>query len=500
MTLAKTRLAYRDLPDFFYSDIEASSALNYQRWASNPALADAIGLPKNWLESESALKVLSGQQTLSGDKPLAMAYAGHQFGHWSGLLGDGRASLVGDIVDSLGVYHELHLKGSGPTPYSRRGDGKATLGSAIREYLVSESLHALGIPTTRALSILTTGENIMRNDAEPGAILCRSAKSHIRVGTFQLAAASQAPVSQAPASQDNGHIKALADFTIERLYPDAPASGPERYLHLLRQAIAGQVTLISKWMGFGFIHGVMNTDNALLSGETIDYGPCAFMDAFHPGKVFSSIDRNGRYAWNRQPEIANWNMVRLAESLLPLLGDTQEAQSQNAERELEQFSPKFIETFNVIMARKFGLAVEAFSGGEFLGDTFGLMTNAQVDYTLFFRRLTQIAGGQSPEAFLKLFEIRADGEAWLEMWKTLADDNGGDKTERLSGMRTSNPIIIARNHRVEAAISAANNGNMEVFEILLKAITNPFAERDEFAQYETPPDANEVVRQTYCGT
>ena len=490
MTLSETHLGYRDLPDFFYSDVYASSELDYKVWFYNSELAQDLNLPKDWESSAAGLKVLSGQQTLSGEKPLAMAYAAHQFGQWAGLLGDGRASLVGDILDVSGIQKELHLKGSGQTPYSRRGDGKATLGSALREFIVSESMNALGVPTTRALSILTTGENIIRDGAEPAAILCRSAKSHVRFGTFQLAAASQ----------DSAHLKALADFTIDRLFPNAPPSGPKRYLHLLSEAIQGQVDLISKWMGYGFIHGVMNTDNALISGETIDYGPCAFIDNFHPGKVFSSIDRNGRYAWNRQPEIANWNMVRLAESLLPLLGESEESQGLNAEQELGQFTPKFVKSFNVVMARKFGLTVEAIENSEFLSDTFQVMTTARVDFTLFFRHLTQVAEGQTPETFIALFESPSEGKSWLEKWEGAMEMSEISAEDRTAVMRAANPIYIARNHRVEEAIAAANNGDMDIFKKLYKAVIDPFTERDEFAEYEIPPRPDEIVSQTFCGT
>lgn len=490
MILSETYLNYRDLPKSFYSDVQASSELDYQIWHANLELAQDLNLSKDWVESEEGLKVLSGQQTLSGDKPIAMAYAAHQFGHWAGLLGDGRASLVGDIADISGLQKELHLKGSGQTPYSRRGDGKATLGSTLREYIVSESMHALGVPTTRSLSIVTTGESIIRNGAEPAAILCRSAKSHIRVGTFQLAAASG----------DSAHLKALADFTIDRLFPNAPTSGPERYLHLLRKAIEGQVNLISKWMGYGFIHGVMNTDNALISGETIDYGPCAFMDEFHPGKVFSSIDRNGRYAWNRQPEIANWNMVRLAESLLPLLSDSEETSAQLAQQELAHFTPNFVRAFNAVMARKLGLSNSAMEDSEALETTFQAMMTGKVDFTLFFRRLTQIAEGQSPEKLISLFETRSAGKAWLEFWDDLVAGSEMSAENRIAVMRSANPIYIARNHRVEEAIAAANNGDMKVFKKLLSAVITPFRERDELAEFENPPSKDEIVSQTFCGT
>lgn len=483
-------LSYRQLPAFFYRDVDGAEFETPEAVAINFPLGKSLGLTSDWLTSKAGQDVLSGRSAIGGGSALAMTYGGHQFGHWSGMLGDGRARLVGEVQDAEGAVHELHLKGAGLTPFSRGGDGKATLGSAIREYIVSEAMAALGVPTTRALSVVTTGETIIRKGAEPAAILCRSARSHIRVGTFQIAAAAG----------DNGDVKALADFAIDRLYPDAPAEGPARYSHFLRQVIASQARLIATWMGFGFIHGVMNTDNATISGETIDYGPCAFMDEFHPGKVFSSIDRNGRYAWNKQPEMAHWNMVRLAESLLLLLGETAEEQQSAAEVELDRFAPAFSENLNRVMVRKLGVQDSVLSSSDFLAVTIEAMTVGHVDYTLFFRALTRLANGGDADALLSEFSDIEKGAAWLESWKAITEFDGRLSAPIVAQMRQANPIYIPRNHRVEDAIADANTGNLGSFKTLMEVVTQPFTERAEFAEYENPPRPDEIVRQTFCGT
>lgn len=490
MSSLNSTLQYRQLPPEMFQDVEPSGVDTPDIIALNIPHAESLGLSKDWLESDEGKAVLAGQNAIGGGPSLAMAYGGHQFGHWSGLLGDGRARLVGDLADVDGNYHELHLKGSGRTPYSRGGDGKATLGSAIREYIVSEAMAALGVPTTRSLSVVATGETIMRNGAEPAAIVCRTARSHLRVGTFQIAAASGAIES----------LKALADFAINRLFQDAPKDGPERYQYFLGRVIAGQAELIAKWMGYGFIHGVMNTDNACISSETIDYGPCAFMDDFHPGKVFSSIDRKGRYAWNRQPEIAQWNMVRLAETLLPLLGETEEQQQAAAETQLATFSPLFAEQFNGFMAKKLGLKNGEVLTPEFLAETFEAMTAGQVDFTLFFRHLTLIANGGETTTFIGLFNDPNLGETWLESWKEATGFESRLNGDRVEAMGRANPIIIPRNHRVEEVIAEANNGNFQSFDKLLKAVTHPFEDRSDFHDFETPPKPEEIVHQTFCGT
>lgn len=490
-----SNMAYRQLPAFFYSDLDANVPPDPTLIIANKTYGKELGFPSGWLESDEALKVLSGQSTLGGEQALAMAYGGHQFGHWSGQLGDGRARLVGDIEGPDGRRHELHLKGSGLTPYSRRGDGKATLGSAIREYVVSEAMAALGVSTTRALSIVSTGERVHRNGLEPGAVLCRTARSHIRCGTFQWTAASG----------DVSNLKALADFTIERLFPGAPVDGPDRYLYLLKMAAKKQAGLIASWMGYGFIHGVMNTDNMCLSGETIDYGPCAFIDAFHPGKVFSSIDRNGRYAWNKQAELAHWNLARLAETLFPLLGETETDQRANAEAGLNSYVGHFEKSFDQVIARKFGLP-EDFEGlQKFAGEAFKAMTIGRADFTLVFRHLTMLANQPNgkaglEETLLGLFSEKEAGEEFVNQWKVAVNYQDGMNADIAQSMTRANPIIIARNHRVEQAINAANADDFGPFHKLLDAVSAPFEDRPEFKEYETPPQPDEIVHQTFCGT
>ena len=482
--------SFSQLPEQFYTRQAPVPVAAPKLIKVNEGLATLMGIDPVALKSDDGVQMLAGNSVPDGASPLAMVYAGHQFGGWSPRLGDGRAILLGETVGTDGIRRDIHLKGSGRTPYSRGGDGRAWLGPVLREYVISEAMAALDVPTTRPLSVVATGENIIRNGQEPAAIVCRTARSHLRVGTFQIAAASCAIES----------LRALADFAIDRLYSDAPKTGPERYAYFLRQVIAGQADLISKWMGYGFIHGVMNTDNACISGETIDYGPCAFMDDFHPGKVFSSIDRNGRYAWNRQPEIAQWNMVRLAETLLPLLGDTEEQQQAAAEAQLATFSPLFAERFNDVMAKKFGLPNGDALKPEFLAETFETMTTGQVDFTLFFRHLTLVAGGGETGDFVSLFNDKTFGTTWLNNWKMQTGFAKQLNTEQLVQMRGANPIIIPRNHRIEEAIADANAGNLETFKRLFKAVTTPFEERAEYDAYENPPKVDEVVWQTFCGT
>ena len=485
-----SELTYRELPDIFYRDVLPERFPDVRLLALNTGLASELGLDPVWLATGEGTAFLSGQFAKDGGA-IAMAYGGHQFGHWAGQLGDGRARLIAEHSGRDDILRELHLKGAGPTPFSRRGDGKASLGSAVREYLVSEAMHYLGVETTRALSIVTTGEQIVRERMETGAVFCRTAKSHIRVGTFQYASQSS--------GDDVDAVKALADFAIERLYPGAPLSGPERYRYFLRAVIKAQADLVARWMGFGFIHGVMNTDNMCVSGETIDYGPCAFMDDFHPGKTFSSIDRRGRYAWNRQPAMAHWNLAQLAQTLMPLFGDSPEVHQEVAEADLNGFIGDFQAAFGRVMRAKFGLT-EGGNIDEFMAESVKAMTLGEVDYTLFFRRLTDIASGMDDADFLALFADADIGIAWLKTWKAATDFNGQLLPPQQEAMRAVNPVIIPRNHRITEAIAAAEAGDMSVFERLLKAFKTPFDDRPEYADLQLPPQPTEVVTQTFCGT
>ncbi len=488
-TELKMNMKFRALPGIFYNNLGLSKFPSPDLFAYNETLGVELGLPEGFSE-RSRSRILAGVEPFESEIPIAMAYSGHQFGHWSGVLGDGRARLIGEVISKDNSPRELHLKGAGRTPYSRGGDGKATLGSAIREYLVSEAMAALGVPTSRSLSIVTTGESIQRQVAEPGAVLCRSAKSHIRVGSFQFAAANGTP----------SDLKALAEFAIERFYPDAPESGEGRYIFFLRETALKQADLVAQWMALGFIHGVMNTDNMCISGETLDYGPCAFMDEFHPSKVFSSIDRHGRYAWNKQPEMAQWNLARLAESLLPLLGVDEDAQIKAAEGVLADYAARFKNSFNERIAAKFGLLSMLDDVERFSGETFKVMAANRVDYTLFFRCLTDIADGHDDKDFLAQFDDAEQGQVWLTDWKGHAGFTKRLKSEAVQDMRAANPYVIPRNHRVEAAIEAAYSGDKSVFEETLEAFSQPFDDKLPFEVYERAPEPDEVVQQTFCGT
>lgn len=479
---------YAQLPAAFFERVPDAAFERLKLVALNEALAESFGLDLSWLRGDEGLAFLAGNASAAPEGALAMAYAGHQFGHWSGLLGDGRARLVGEVLGADGWRNEIHLKGAGATPFSRRGDGRATLGSALREYVVSEAMLAFGVPTTRSLAIVATGEAVHRNDAEPGAVLARTARSHIRVGTFQYAAAYL----------DVNAVKALADFAIARLYPEAPADSAEKYRYFYRAVALCQARLIADWMALGFIHGVMNTDNMMVSGETIDYGPCAFMDEFHPAKVFSSIDRHGRYSWNSQPEIAHWNLVRLAEAMLPLLGDNQSAQEIFVQRALDEFGAEFRRAFNLSFAEKFGMAPDNDATESALPALFGGMTEGRCDFTRLFTALTRHAAGETDTIILDEFSDRGVGARFIEVWRSVA---GAPAEEgRLDAMRRRNPVIIPRNHRIEQAIADANLGDFAAFNRLFGALKAPFSGDAEFADLEAAPLDEEVVRQTFCGT
>lgn len=487
MTNALFSPAYLSLPDTLYAPLPLTGFPDPAIFAFNDGLATRLGLSLGDL-GEDAAKLLSGATMAEGQKPVAMAYSGHQFGQYAPLLGDGRAMLIGEACDGYGRLHEVHLKGSGLTPYSRGGDGKATLGAAVREYLVSETMAALGVETSRSLAITTTGERIMRQTASPGAVLARTARSHLRVGTFQYTAANH----------DDDALRALADFAIERLDPDLATSAPDRYAQFLTRVADRQAKLIAGWMSFGFIHGVMNTDNMTLSGETIDYGPCAFMDRFHPAKVFSSIDHYGRYAWNKQPEIGLWNLSRLAEAMLPLFAIDEADQIKTAEAALKHYPETFRQTWTQTMARKLGLP----SGNhdDFINDTLSAFMEGTTDFTRVFTALTRHANHADPSAVIAQFDQTQSAQTWLDQWTTMTGGPAAIGSDAKALMRVSNPVRIARNHRVEAAIAAAEVGEKSPFETLLAAIARPFEEDARFEVYETAPEPDEIVHQTFCGT
>ena len=445
----------------------------------------------DWLLTGEGVEFLAGNGVLAGAEPIAMAYAGHQFGGFVPQLGDGRAILLGEVVDRTGVPPALQLKGSGPTPISRRGDGRAALGPVLREYVVSEAMAALGIPTTRALAAVLTGEKVFREEALPGAVLTRVASSHIRVGTFQFFAARG----------DTEGVRLLADHVIARHYPDA-ARAENPYRALLDAVIGAQAALIARWLLVGFIHGVMNTDNTSVAGETIDYGPCAFLDAYDPATTFSAIDSQGRYAYANQPAIAHWNLTRLAECLLPLFSEDEKLAIAQAEDALGAFVPAFEKAYETGMRRKLGLRSEQ-AGDPALGrDLRQLLAADGADWTRTFRGLSDGASGSTGDLpARKFFKDLAAFDAWAARWRQRLEQEGADDAERRRAMQEVNPAYIPRNHRIEAVIRAAVDRNdFGPFEELLDVLAKPFESRPAFAAYAEPPQDHERVRQTFCGT
>ena len=468
MTLTLDHSYARDLPGT-YLRVAPDPAPAPRLLVLNRPLAKDLGLALTEAEAEAWF---SGASLPPGADPIAQAYAGHQFGGFSPQLGDGRAHLLGEVLAPDGRRFDIQLKGSGRTPFSRGGDGKAAVGPMLREYLISEFMAAMGVPTTRALAVVATGQEVWRETKLPGAVLARVAASHIRVGTFQFFAAR--------GEQDK--VKALADHAIARHYPDLAASG-NPYLALLDAVIAAQARLIAEWMGLGFIHGVMNTDNMAISGETIDYGPCAFMEAYAPGTVFSSIDHQGRYAYANQPLILGWNLARLAETLVPLLDPVQEKAIKIANDRLAGIAPRYRREWLAVMRRKLGLSGEDEADAQLADDLMSAMEGA--DWTLTFRRLADEA------ALRPLFPDFSRMEAWLPRWRARAGDGVAQRITQ------ANPAVIPRNHKVEEALTAATKGDMAPFHALLSAIQHPFTEAEP---YMLPAPTGFGTYVTYCGT
>ena len=481
---------YARLPEHFYARARPVAVQAPRLIKLNTALAQRLGLDPEALASASGVAILSGNQVADGSEPIALAYAGHQFGHFVPQLGDGRAHLLGEVVAPDGLRYDLQLKGSGPTDFSRRGDGRAALGPVLREYLVSEAMAALGVPTTRALAAVTTGEQVLRDVALPGAVLTRVAASHLRVGTFQYFAARN----------DVKAIRRLADYAIARHYPEA-AETSKPCLSFLKGVIARHADLVAHWMLVGFIHGVMNTDNTSISGETIDYGPCAFMEAYDPEIVFSSIDRQGRYAYSNQPHAAHWNLTRLAESLLPLLAEeegSEEGALAAARDALGAFSPRFEQTRGEGLRRKLGFFTEHEGDSQIAEDLLERMAANHVDFTLLFHRLCDAAGDRDGDRSTRtLFKDPAAYDGWAAIWRRRLESEPADTRE--AAMRRVNPAVIPRNHLVAAAIDAAVDlKDFHPFEELLAVVCEPYAEHS--ARYMTPAGSNERVTQTFCGT
>jgi uncharacterized protein YdiU (UPF0061 family) len=485
---------YARLPESFYARVNPTPVATPHLVKLNLELARSLGLDPHTLASEQGVQILAGNQIAEGSEPRALAYAGHQFGHFVPQLGDGRANLLGEVIGSDGVRYDIQLKGSGPTPFSRRGDGRAALGPVLREYIVSEAMATLGVPTTRALAAITTGEVVFRESVLPGAVLTRVAASHLRVGTFQYFAAQG----------DTEAIRSLTDYAIARHYPDA--AGTKRpYRAFLDGVIARQAYLVAQWMLFGFIHGVMNTDNTSISGETIDYGPCAFLEAYEPDKVFSSIDHQGRYAYNNQPRAAHWNLTRLAEALLPILEleeGSESAAIASANEALAAFDPTFAAARIAGLRRKLGLFEER-AGDEALAEDFmRRMADNGADFTMTFRRLCDAAAGaQGEEAIRKQFANAGAYDSWASEWRRRLEEEPVSADVRATAMRLANPAYIPRNHVVKAALDAAvEHLDFQPFEDLLKVLSHPYEERPDLERYLTPANPEESVRQTFCGT
>ncbi|HYI35568.1 MAG TPA: YdiU family protein [Thermoleophilaceae bacterium] len=477
----------RDL-EGLYEPWQAATAPQPRLLALNEDLASELGVDPELLREPDGVATLVGNATPAGASPVAQAYAGHQFGGYSPRLGDGRALLLGEVVDVRGRRRDLHLKGSGRTPFARGGDGKAAVGPMLREYVIGEAMHALGIPTTRALAVVGTGDRVLRETPLPGAVLVRVASSHLRVGTFQYAAASS----------DATLLRRLADHAIARHHPGAlEAENP--YLAFLEAVTEAQAGLVARWMLVGFIHGVMNTDNMAISGETIDYGPCAFMEAFDPATVFSSIDHGGRYAYGNQPPIAQWNLARLGETLLPLLDADTDAAIAAATAVLETFPDRFARHWSSGVLAKLGLA--AHPADEALADDLLRLMQAQgVDYTSCFRALSPAARGQAGPA-RSLFAEAGAFDAWCERWRAELHSQTRDPARAAEEMERVNPAYIARNHKVEEALSAAEAGDLEPFERLVEVVARPFDERPGLEAYAEPaPESFGSGYRTFCGT
>jgi uncharacterized protein YdiU (UPF0061 family) len=482
---------YAALPANFFVRVAPTPVTSPRLIKLNRGLAVQLGLDPDRLDSPEGAEILAGKRIPDGADPIAMAYAGHQFGHFVPQLGDGRAILLGEVIDADGVRRDIQLKGSGPTPFSRRGDGRAALGPVLREYIVSEAMAVLGIPTTRSLAAVMTGENVVRETMLPGAVLTRVASSHIRVGTFQFFAARG----------DTEGVRRLADHVIARHYPEV-ANDDRLYHALLAAVIARQADLVARWLLIGFIHGVMNTDNTSISGETIDYGPCAFMDHYDPAMVFSSIDEQGRYAYANQPRIALWNLTRLAECLLPLLSDEQDKAISEAQSALGNFAEAFNTTYQAGLRRKLGLFTARDGDPALAQDLLDAMAKNQADFTLTFRRLSDAAADPEGDRNVRqLFAEPAAYDEWGLRWRQRISEELQDPAARQTAMRSVNPAFIPRNHRVEAVIEAAvNRDDFAPFEELLAVLSKPYADQPAYAAYAQAPEPHQRVLQTFCGT
>ena len=487
--------SFAKLPNHFYSNVRPAIVPDPEIVIHNSELSNLLNIDPNWIRSNEGIKCFSGLNLPESSNPLAMVYAGHQFGSWVPQLGDGRAILIGELIDKEGMRWDIQLKGSGRTPYSRSGDGKNTLGPVLREYLISEAMNSLGIPTTRSLAALKTGENIRRERFLPGAIITRVAKSHIRVGTFQYFASRG----------DVKALKILSDYIINRHFPEL-TKYENKYLELLKIIIYRQANLIAKWMSVGFIHGVMNTDNTSIIGDTIDYGPCAFMDVYKEGKVFSSIDTYKRYSYKNQPIIGQWNLSQLASSFLPIISNDSEKSLKMAQKEIDKFAIIYEKSWLKLMTKKLALASASKGDKELIKSLLKIMENDNLDYTLTLSSLSivlkesnYLTMGKKPLCINHIDKSKSLN-VWIKKWRKHIYKNNSDLVS-LNLLEKVNPSIIPRNHIVENALEdAIQNYDLTKFNSLLDVLKDPFNKDPKFDLYRNPPGEHEEVTKTFCGT
>ena len=489
---------YVNFPDNFYTRQNPTPVSKPELIAINERLSQQLGWDITYLRSPEGLAVLAGNHIPAGADPIATVYAGHQFGHFSPQLGDGRAVLLGEVLDSDGVRQDIQLKGAGPTPYSRNGDGRAAIGPVVREYIVSEAMAALGVPTTRALAAVSTGDTVFRETQLPGAVLTRVAPSHIRVGTFQFFAARR----------DEQALKQLTQHVIDRHYPEA-AQADIPALALLEAVMTRQCELIAQWQSIGFIHCVMNTDNASVAGLTIDYGPCAFMDAYHSDTVFSSIDHQSRYAYRNQPGMAQWNMANFAQCLLPLVDADPDKAVEAAQKTIDAFPEIYTKAYVMRFRHKLGLNSEQETDAELITELLTCMQQSSADFTNTFRSLSHCSPTASSDtsepdtcekAFTSLFSNKQSISSWLERWRTRHKEETGELADTKALMRNNNPAYIPRNHRIAQAITAAEQHDYEPVHTLIALLSNPYSEQAGMAHFAKVPEADEIVKATFCGT
>ena len=483
--------SYARLSDKFFSRLEMNCVSSPELIRVNSELADDLRIDPGWLTSKNGIDMMSGNAMPDGADPLASVYAGHQFGHYVQRLGDGRAMLVGEVISRQGVRYDIQLKGSGPTPYSRGGDGRSPLGPVLREYIVSEAMYHLGVPTTRALGVVLTGDEVRRESNLPGAILTRVSQSHIRIGTHQYFAAYD----------DITSLTSLVEHVMDRHYPEAKEYD-ENVMAMLEGVILKQAELIANWQLLGFVHGVMNTDNMLLSGETIDYGPCAFMDGYNEHVVYSSIDQGGRYSYRNQPGICHWNLSCLAQALLPLAKNSEERALEDLRKALNYFPELYSQSYIDIARRKFGLISKDKDDLELVEDWFKILADEKDDFTLAFRRLSDIADETNPVGCVgDLFEFSEQYQNWIVQWKIRCSRDDINPRERQTLMYKVNPLYIPRNHLVENVIDVATkNGDYGPFNTLVEVLGNPYVFQFGQEYFAKPPNDNEIVSRTFCGT